>query len=140
MKEEIRRIHQGSGSTVCREASTAVGKGASGTVVRPPAGIAAHLNDFFMPRKMEFKGLVTDFTKDVVWKDSQTMMSRISSVTCRRYCRMSFTSILTGTRPRQKKGIGLPRRSSTCVFKIETNMATMIEMLVIDKHDLKKAS
>ena len=61
MKEEIRLI--GSGSTLCNEASTAMGKGASGTFVRPPPGIAARLDDFFMPRKMEFKGWDTDYKR-----------------------------------------------------------------------------
>ena len=46
-KEERRLIQLGSGSNVCCEASTAVGKGASGTFVRLPPGIAARLNDFF---------------------------------------------------------------------------------------------
>ena len=61
MKEEIRHIKLGSGSTVCSDASTAVGKGPSGTFTRPPPGIGNRLNDFFMPRKMEFKGWVTDY-------------------------------------------------------------------------------
>ena len=38
-------------------------KGTSGTFVRPPSGIAARLNDFFVPRKMEFKGWVTDYKR-----------------------------------------------------------------------------
>ena len=46
MKEDRRQIQLGSGSTVCSEARTAVGKGASGTVVRPPSAIAGRLNDF----------------------------------------------------------------------------------------------
>ena len=36
MKGEIRQIKLGSRSTACSEASTAVGKGASGTFARPP--------------------------------------------------------------------------------------------------------
>ena len=63
MKEEIRQIQLGSGSTVFSEASTAVRKGARGTFVRPPPGIAVRLDDFFMPRKMEFKGWVTDYKR-----------------------------------------------------------------------------
>ena len=52
-----------SGSTVCSEASTAVGKGASGIFARPLPGIAARYNDNFVPRKMENKGWVTDDTR-----------------------------------------------------------------------------
>ena len=63
MKEEIRQIKLGSGSTVCSATSTAVGKGASGTFARPPPGIAARCNETFVPRKMEFKGWVTDYTR-----------------------------------------------------------------------------
>ena len=63
MKESIRQLESGSGSgsAVGSDASTAVGKGPSGTFATPPPGIGIRLNDFFMPRKMEFKGLVTDY-------------------------------------------------------------------------------
>ena len=36
-------------------------KGPSGTFARPPPGIDLPLDDFLMPRKMEFKGWVTDY-------------------------------------------------------------------------------
>ena len=51
MQEEIRQIKlgSGSGSTVCSDPSTAVGKG-------PPQGIGNRLDDWFMSRKIEFKG------------------------------------------------------------------------------------
>ena len=50
---------------------------------------------------------------------------------------MNFTSILTGTKPGQSKGIA----TKTIVklqFKNETNLATMIELLKIGKDELKK--
>ena len=54
-KEEMKKnLQKGSGCTVCSEASTGVGLGGSGT-------FATRLNDIFLPRKMEFKGWVTDF-------------------------------------------------------------------------------
>ena len=61
IKDKIRQLESGSGSgsTVGSEVSTAVGKGPSGTFVRPPPGVAVW-NDLFMPRRMEFKGWVTD--------------------------------------------------------------------------------
>ena len=37
LKEEMKNLKMGSGSTVCSEASTGVGLGASGTFARPPA-------------------------------------------------------------------------------------------------------
>ena len=49
------------GGTVGSEVSTAVGRGPSGTYSRPPQGVAVRLNDLFMPRRMEFKGWVTDY-------------------------------------------------------------------------------
>ena len=61
IKEKIRQLELGScsGSAVGSDASTAVGKGPSGTFARPPPGIGIRL--FFVPRKMEFKGWVTDY-------------------------------------------------------------------------------
>ena len=62
MKEEIKNLKIGSVSTVCSEASAGVGLGASGTSARPPA-LASRYNEIFNPRKMEFKGSVTDYTR-----------------------------------------------------------------------------
>ena len=62
IKDKMRQRESGSGSggTVGSEVSTAVGKGPSGTFARPPPGVAVRLNDLFLPRRMEFKGWVTD--------------------------------------------------------------------------------
>ena len=62
-EESARKLLQRSGSTACSEAITAVGKGARGTFARPPLGIAARYNEIFVPRKMEFKGWVTNYTR-----------------------------------------------------------------------------
>ena len=70
IKEKIRQLESGSdsGSTVGSEVSTVVGKGPSGTFVRPPPGVAVRLNDLFMPRRMEFKGWDTDYrTEQGTW-------------------------------------------------------------------------
>ena len=79
MKEEIGHIELGSGcgSTVGNDASTAVGKGPSGTFARPPPGFGNLLNDFFTPRKMEFKGWVTDYKQNVVTRSSRRPRCRI---------------------------------------------------------------
>ena len=63
IKEKIRQTEMGSGSgsTVCSDGSTAGGQGPSGTFARPPPGIGSRFNDFLMPRKVEFKGWVTDY-------------------------------------------------------------------------------
>ena len=113
MKEEIRQIQVGSGSTLCSEASTAVGKGASGTFARPPPGIAARLNDFFVPRKMEFKGWVTGYkrcgleglTNDEVTNFISDLQKKVPN---------EFHEHVDWDQQRQNKGIGRPRRSSIC--------------------------
>ena len=61
MKDEIKNLMMGSGSTVCSEASTGMGLG-SGTFARPPP-LSPRWNDTFIPRKMEFKGWVTDHSE-----------------------------------------------------------------------------
>ena len=63
IKEKSRqlKLRSGSGSTDGSDASTAVGKEPSGTFARPPPGIGSRRNHFLMPRKMEFKGWVTDW-------------------------------------------------------------------------------
>ena len=55
IKDEIRQLElsRGSGSDV----STAVG---SGAFARPPQGMAVRLNELLLPRRLEFKGWVTD--------------------------------------------------------------------------------
>ena len=73
MTEEIRQVKLESGSTVCSEASTAVGNCASGTFARPPPGIAARLNVISLSQeRWNFKaGSLT--TKDAVWEGSRPM-------------------------------------------------------------------
>ena len=56
MKEEIKNLMMASLSAVCSEAGTGLRLGASGTFARPPA-LA------YIPRKMEFKGWITDYTR-----------------------------------------------------------------------------
>ena len=59
MKDEIKNLKVGCGSTVCSEASTGMGVG-SGTVTRPPP-LTSRWSETFIPIKMEFKGWVTDY-------------------------------------------------------------------------------
>ena len=61
IKDKIRQLESGTGGTVGSEVSTAVGRGPSGTFARPPQGVAVRLNELFKPRRMEFKGWVTDY-------------------------------------------------------------------------------
>ena len=79
IKEKIRQLElgSGSGSTVGSDASTAVGKGPSGTFARPPPGIGIRLNDLFIQRKIDFKGWVTQTTNNAVTNGSQTNTKRM---------------------------------------------------------------
>ena len=61
MKDEIKNLKMGSGSTVCSEASTGLGFGPC-TFARPPP-LASRYHEIFIPRKMKFKGWTTDYTK-----------------------------------------------------------------------------
>ena len=61
MKDEIKDLQMGRSSTVCSEASTGVRLG-SGTFARPPP-LSSRWTETFIPRKMEFKGWVTDYSK-----------------------------------------------------------------------------
>ena len=101
-EEKARQMVQndfGSGSTVCSDASTAVGKGPSGTFARPPPGIGIRLKDFFMPRKMEFKGWVTDNKQCSYQGLTDDRGVEISSRTC-----TNIKSILIGIKPGLKQG------------------------------------
>ena len=73
LKEETKNLNIGNGSTVCREASTGVGLGASGTFARPTA-LASRYNEIFIPRKMELKGWITDY-KRCSFQDSRPTRS-----------------------------------------------------------------
>ena len=46
-------------STVCSEATTSVGLGASSIVARPPA-LATQFHEISIPKKMELKGWIID--------------------------------------------------------------------------------
>ena len=62
MKDELKNIKMGSGSTVCSEDSTDSGWGlGSGTFARPRS--FSSRNEVFIPRKTELTGWVNDYTK-----------------------------------------------------------------------------
>ena len=61
MKDEIKNLVMGSDSNFCSEASTGVVL-CPVPFARPPA-LSSRWNETFIPRKMEFKGSVTDYSK-----------------------------------------------------------------------------
>ena len=72
MKDELKSLKMGSGSTVCTEASTGVGLGSGTFAEHPPT---SRWNEIFVPRRMEFKGWSL-ITLRLVLKGSQTMKLR----------------------------------------------------------------
>ena len=95
---------------MCSEASTAVGTGVSGILARPPLGTAARYNETFVPRKMEFKGWVTDYSQRFVdWEQT-----------------------------RAEQGSWPTKKRVSWWFKSDTNLATMIELPRVVKDELNK--
>ena len=127
-----RTIQLGSGGTVCSEASTAVGKDESGALVRPPPGIAARLDDFFMPRKMEFKGRVTDYKRcNLEGLTNNDVTNFISDL--RKMVANEFHKHLAGDQTMTEQGTCPTMTFVNMWFKNETNPATMIGLLEIVK-------
>ena len=118
IKKKIRQLElgSGSGSTVGSDASTAVGKGPSGTFARP--GIGIRLNDFFIPRKIDFKGWVTQTTNNAVTNGSRQIPKE---------CWL---------RTRQEQGTWPTKLIDSMWFKKKTNLPTMVGML----HVIKKGT
>ena len=116
MKDEIKNLRVGSGSTVCGDASTGIGLG-SGTIARPPT-LISRWNEMFIPRRMDFKGWFTDYTKSSIQGITDVnVLNLVSDV--RKWFHGMPTSGLTGTRPRKNKGHGWPRRWSVCGSKVK---------------------
>ena len=104
MKDEIENLRMGSGSTVCSEATTGVGLG-TGKFARPPP-LTSRWNEIFVPRRMEFTGWITDYTKSSIQgiTDDEVLMLV--------WFHDKPTSGLTGARPGRNTGPGRPRRLS----------------------------
>ena len=98
LTEEMKSLQRRSASTVCSEASTGVGLGGSGTFARLPAS-ASRFSEIFIPRKMEFKGWLTDYKKCSYQELKRPPRSQIPSETYRRWCWINFTSTLTRIKP-----------------------------------------
>ena len=111
IKEKIRQFElgSGSGSTVGSDASKAVGKGSSETFfARPPPGCGIRLNDFFMPRKMEFNGWVTDCKQCSYQGLTETEVSNFIKDLINSEC------ILIGIKPGLNKEHDRPKPWSVC--------------------------
>ena len=115
IKEKIRQHESGSvsGSTVGSDVRTTVRRGPSGTSARPPPGIGIRLNDVIMQRKMELKGLVTDY-KQCGYQGLTETEGRISSRTCTRLYLIHSKSMWIGSEPKQNREHGQQKQWSVC--------------------------
>ena len=110
IKDKIRQLESGSGSggTVGSDVSTAVGRGASGAFARPPQGVAVRLNAFFMPRRMEFKGRVTDYRQCRYQGLTDTEVSNLIN-DLHKMSLDALKKILIGIKPGTNKERGQPK-------------------------------
>ena len=113
LKEVIKSLQMGSGSTVCSEASTGVGLGSSDTFAWPPA-LASPFSEIFIPRKMGFKGWLTDYKKCSYQGLTATEVSNFIRDLQKMVLDINFTSTVTGIKQGQSKGLGRRRRLSIC--------------------------
>ena len=102
MKEVIQKLKKGSGSTVCSEANTRVGLGASGTFAEPP-GVASRRNEVLILAKMELKCWITDCTR-----------SSFQEITNEEVTESISPQKLTGINRGRSKGTSQPKQVSTC--------------------------
>ena len=127
MKEETKNLKMGRGSTVCSEASTGVGLGASGTFARPPT-LAFRYNEIFIPRKMEFKGWVTDYTRSSFHgiTNEEVMVFIVDLL---KIIPGQFHWYIDWDKSRKEQGSWPTKTNVNMWFKNETNLATMIGQL-----------
>ena len=114
IKEKITQFELDSGSTVCSDARTTVGKGPSGTVARPPPGIDIRLKDFFMPRKMELKGWVPDYGRCSYQGLTETEVSNFIKDLHQMVLDQYRKYRLIGIKPGLNKEHGRPKTWSVC--------------------------
>ena len=138
-KEEIRKPKMGSGSTVCSEASTGVGLGASGTFARPQ-GVAFPCHEVFIHDENGIVKAGSLITQEAVFTELLTERLWYSFVTWRRWYRVNFTQYIDWDQTRKEQGNWQTKTIVNMCFKNETNLATMIVLLKVVKEELKKVS
>ena len=109
------------------------GPGASGTFARPPAP-ASRYNDVFVPRKMEFKGWVTDYTRSSFQGITLDEVMRLI-VDLQKMVPNEFHQYIDWNQTRTEQG-----QTKTIVnmwSKNEANLETMIGLLKVVTDELK---
>ena len=75
VKDELKNVKMGSSSTVCTEDGTGICVG-SGTFARPPT---FRRSEIFIPRKMEFEGWVTDYSRGSIQGSTDSEVEKLVS-------------------------------------------------------------
>ena len=126
MKDEIENLRMGSGSTVCSEATTGVGLG-TGKFARPPP-LTSRWNEIFVPRRMEFTGWITDYTKSSIQgitdDEVMTLVSDLEKMVPRQAHKW-----IDWSQTRKEHGTWPTKTIVSTWFTNEANLATMIELL-----------
>ena len=123
--------------TVGSEVSTAVGRWPSGTFARPPQGVAVRLNDLFMPRRMEFKGWVTDYKQCRYQGPTDTeVLNLINDLH-----KMVLDAVQKNNdweQTRNEQGTWPTKVMVSLWFSNEANLLTRIGLLDVMREELKK--
>ena len=126
MKEEIKNLKMGCGSTVCSEASTGVGLGSGTFTWSPP--LTSRWNGIFVPRRMEFKGWVTDYSKNCVQGITDDEVATLVS-DLERMVPQEAHKWTDWDQTRKEQGTWPTEILVSMLFKNETNLVTMIYLL-----------
>ena len=126
MKDELKNLKMGRGSTVLSEANTGVGWESGTFAWLPP--LTSRWNDIFVPRKMEFKGWVTDFSESSFQGITDDEVATLVSDLERMVPQQANRWIDLG--PEQEgQGTWPTKPMVSMLFKSETNLVTMIDLL-----------
>ena len=137
VKEQILQLKKGSGSTVCSEASTTIGSGGSGTFARPPCAIAARYQSHFIPRRMEFKGWITDFQQCslqvIAMEEIKDFIDDLEEMIPE-----SSHKYIDWEQTKSEQGHWPTKNTVSMWFKSDMNLVVMIDLLRKVKEELKK--
>ena len=131
MKDEIKNLKMCGGS----EASTGMGLG-SGTFARPPP-LTCRRNKTFVPRKMEFKGWVTDYSNGSIQGITDDGGPKLLS-DLERMVPQQAQKWIDWDQTRKEQGTWPTKSMVSMWFKHETNLVTMIGLLKIIQEELEK--
>ena len=98
---------------------------------------ASRYNDMFVPRKLEFKGLVTDYTRSSFQGNTLNEVI-LFTVDLQKMVPNEFHHYIDWNQTRTKQGTWQTKTIVNMWFKNETILATMIGLLKVVEDELKK--